>query len=305
MKRNHMLVILLSAIWSTHFLLANHLNKIINPFVTGFVIRFGTLVILTALALGGGRFQGLFQTGRAKWKLVCVGALGFLLDATSFIGFRYSNADSGTVLLKTDILMANLIAILVYKQRFRIRDWFFTATVLLGVFLVMEVNPASLQFKIYDVFFILSALFVTLNAFLIQHIQRTHNTPNHVIAYYNNFYTLILFTIVMVTTGYSRELANVAGNRPLFLFSTAAACTQTLIYIVYYRCLASLPVYLVKILLLLIPVFAILFNAAYYWRVPTISHFIGSILVLGSAFAILYSGETSKTNASESRAEAL
>ncbi|MDR1519868.1 MAG: EamA family transporter, partial [Planctomycetota bacterium] len=218
--------------------------------------------------------------------------LGFLLDATSFIGFRYSNADTGTVLLKTDILMANLITILVYKQRFRPRDWFFTATVLLGVFMVMEVDPATLRFQFFDVFFILSAFFITLNAFLIQHIQRTYGTPNHVIAYYNNFFTLVLFTLAMLAAGYGGDLARVAGDRTLFAVSAAAACTQTLVYIVYYRCLATLPVYIVKILLLLIPVFTIIFNAVHHWRLPGPIHFAGSILVLGGAFGILYSGKS-------------
>ncbi|MDR1536199.1 MAG: EamA family transporter, partial [Planctomycetota bacterium] len=113
MNGSHLLVVLVSGIWSAHFLLANALSKAINPFAIGFVIRLGTLIVLTALAAGSGRFGELFRLRGEGWKLVCVGLLGFLLDATSFIGFRYSNADTGTVLLKTDILMANLITILV------------------------------------------------------------------------------------------------------------------------------------------------------------------------------------------------
>ncbi len=291
MTRNHLLVVLLSGIWSAHFLLMSVLSKEVSPFTVGCVVRFGTLILLTAALLSRGKFGELFTLRGAGLKLLCVGLLGFLLDATSFIGFRYSNADTGTVLLKTDVLMANLITIMFYKQQFRRRDWFFTATVLVGVCLVLGVNPYDIHFQPFDVFFILSALFVTLNAFLIQHLQVKYGIPNQVIAYYNNLFTLLLFTTVMLAAGQQGDLAKVGGESRLFIIAGLGAVMQTLIYLVYYRCLAALPVYIIKILLLLIPVFTMLFNIVLHWRLPTAIHLVGSALVLGSAFGILYSGK--------------
>jgi Permeases of the drug/metabolite transporter (DMT) superfamily len=290
MNKNHFLVIFLSAIWAGQFLLIHAATQEISPFTTGVAVRFGTFIILSIALFCGGGLSRLLHLNGAGAKLFCVGVLGFLLDATSFIGFRYSSADTGTVLLKTDVLMANFMTIYICKHHFKKLDWFFTTTILVGVFLVLGINPYDLHFQPFDIFFILSAFFVTLNAFLIQHIQSRYGTPNTIIAYYNNLFTLILFAAVTTALGLWGELTGLGGNPTIVAILASGAVTQTLIYVFYYKCLARLPVYLIKILLLLIPVFSMLFNVLVMKRGLTWMHLAGSVMVLGSAFAILYFG---------------
>ncbi|MDR1518535.1 MAG: DMT family transporter [Planctomycetota bacterium] len=296
MNKNHLLAVLLAAIWAGHFLLMNSAAKIISPFITGAAVRFGTFLILTAMLMRSRSMGRLCRLDGAGAKLFCIGALGFLLDATSFIGFRYSNADTGTVLLKTDVIMANAMTIMIYRFHFGKLDWFFTATILVGVCLVLGVNPYDLHFQPFDIFFVMSAFFVTLNAFLIQHVQRRHGTSNTVIAYYNNLFTLLIFSAVASAAGLWGELAEIGRNRELLAVLALGAAAQTLIYVFYYKCLARLPVYLIKILLLLIPVFTMLFNVAVMGRRLTFMHLAGSVLVLGSAFGVLYFGRNRKAN---------
>lgn len=290
MNKNHFLVVVLAVVWAGHFLLMNSVTKQISPFTTGTAVRFGTFVILTAVLLWGKNLSLLYRLNGAGMKLFCIGVLGFLLDATSFIGFRYSNADTGTVLLKTDVLMANVITMVVYKHHFGKLDWFFTATVLVGVCLVLGINPYDLHFQPFDIFFVLSAFFVTLNAFLIQHVQKKYGTANTVIAYYNNLFTFLLFAVVATIVGVWSDLDGLTDRPGLLLMLIMGAVAQTLIYLFYYKCLARLPVWIIKILLLLIPVFTMLFNVIALRRPPTPMHIVGSVLVLGSAFGILYFG---------------
>ena len=290
MNKNHFLVVVLAAIWAGHFLLMNSATKIISPFTTGAAVRFGTFVILSAMLIYGRNLNQLYRLNGAGMKLFCIGVLGFLLDATSFIGFRYSNADTGTVLLKTDVLMANIMTIYICKYHFGKLDWFFTATILVGVCLVLGVNPWDLHFQPFDIFFVLSAFFVTLNAFLIQHVQSKYGTSNTVIAYYNNLFTFALFAAVTTVLGLWGELTGAGGNPELIALLAFGAVAQTLIYVFYYKCLARLPVYLIKILLLLIPVFTMMFNVLIMGRGLTPMHIFGSFLVLGSAFGVLYFG---------------
>jgi drug/metabolite transporter (DMT)-like permease len=294
MNKNHFLVVLLSAIWAGYFLLMNSATKAISPFTTGAAVRFGTLIILTSMLMRSRATGLLYRLDGAGAKLFCIGVLGFLLDATSFIGFHYSNADTGTVLLKTDVIMANALTIMICRVHFGKLDWLFTVAILVGVCLVLGVNPYDLRFQPFDIFFVLSAFFVTLNAFLIQHVQCRHGISNTVIAYYNNLFTLLMFSVAASAAGSWGELAEIGRNRELLIILALGAAAQTLIYVFYYKCLARLPVYLIKILLLLIPVFTMLFDVVVMGRHLTFIHLAGSVLVLGSAFGVLYFGRNRK-----------
>lgn len=289
-KKKYLPTISLAAIWSLQFVLFSLINKKISPFATGSMVRLGTFLILTAIMLWNREFFSLFHLPRqVVYKLVLVGILGFLLDVTSFIGFQYSNAATGTVLLKTDVLMANMFSIVLYKEKFRFRDWLYTLTMLAGVFLVLNINPASMTFKVFDLFFLLSAFFVTLNAFLIKHIQQKLGLSNNIIAYYNNFFAFLLFTLAMLFTGHQGDVAAVLRNPDLFSLIALCGLTQTLVYVFYYKGLAALPVWIVKSILLLIPVFTMIFNLVFFGQSPSFIHITGSVLVLASAGGLIYS----------------
>jgi len=287
-KKQYAVVILLALIWSLNFISMGIVNKEINPFSTGSMVRFFTLIILTLIIIVKKQHLSLVMLNGAMPKLLCIGALGFLLDLTSFIGFQHSDSSTGTILLKTDVVIANILTILIFKQKFTKKDWFFTFTMLFGVCLVLGINPLSLSFKIYDIFFILSAVFVTLNAFLIQHVQKKHNIANHVIAYYNNLLTFLFFTVSMIITNNTFNLFKAVNNNGIIMLVLAGSITQTLVYMLYYKSLAKLPVWIIKVILLLIPVFTMLINITLFKQLITLTHFIGTILVIVSAAGIIH-----------------
>lgn len=282
-------VLLLALVWAGYYRAVDIANKALSPFVTGLVIRLCVFVLLTAALLAGRRLGALFRVGRAWPWLVAIGCMGFLLDVTAFMGFRLSDASTGTVLLKTDVLMVNALSALLYKERLRARDWIFSALMLAGVVLVLGIRPADLTLRTTDVFFLLSALFVSINAFLIRHVQakRDWAVSNDTIAFYNNFITMLCFLVMILLAGADGEWASMAQSPALSLALLAGSVGQFLVYKLYYKALREVPVWQVKSLLLLIPVCTVITGWLFFGERPDALRLAGMGLVLLSAAAML------------------
>ena len=197
-------LILLAFIWGCYYVASQQAVKSMSVFTVGIVIRFLTMLLLLIIMGAKGELKLLFKVQGILPRLLLIGLLGFLLDLTAFVGLTLSPAGSGTALLKCDIIFVNLISAIIYKRRFSKFDWVYTLIMLFGVFMVMGVSITNFSFgNSGDIFFILSALFVSINAFVIKSVQLDKNNPaaDNVIAFYNNFVTMLLFTITAVFMG--------------------------------------------------------------------------------------------------------
>jgi drug/metabolite transporter (DMT)-like permease len=225
----------------------------------------------------------LFKVKGILSKLLLIGVLGFSLDITAFIGLRLSSAANGAVLLKADVLFANLITIFFLKERFSYRDWLYTGGVLLGVGLVVNIDLVNFRFEgIGDIFFLLSAFFVSLNAFVIKSVQldRVNPASDNVVAFYNNFITMGIFSIIFFLSDKGASLPTVRENSFLVLPLLYAGAMQTFIYLLYYFNLRRLPVWLVKITLLMMPVFATIISFLLLKEGLKLIQVLGMIIVL-------------------------
>lgn len=85
--------------------------------------------------------------------------------------------------------------------------------------------------------------------------QRSPVNPvsNRVIAYYNNFITMLFFLATAAAMRTFDQFARIGSSRTLALALLIAGLGQTLVYIVYYYNLSHFPVWLVKIFLLFMP----------------------------------------------------
>ncbi len=256
-KKSSGLLLTLSLIWSLYYIFSQKLVAAVTSFPSGFVIRVLTFFILIVISLASGQIKDL-KPPPAKMMLVMVliGLLGFLLDFTAFLGLRYSSAGGGTVLLKTDVLMAALISAVVFKEKFRLWDIGAIVMMFCGVLLTMNVFQLQLS-GVNDLFFILSAFFVTLNAFVIRWAMHHPKTPvkGITIGFYNNFYAMLLFGLAVLISGTGGDLATGIVQPGVWAIALMAGLGQSLIYVFYYASLDRQPVWLVKVFLLLIPVF--------------------------------------------------
>jgi drug/metabolite transporter (DMT)-like permease len=217
--------------------------------------------------------------------------LGYLLDVTAFIGLSLSEAGSGTALLKCDILFVNLIAMFIYKQKFSKVDWACTFVMLFGVLMVMKVDFANFSLgNAGNIFFILSALFVSINAFVIKSVQKHKTCPaeNNVIAFYNNMVTMVLFTLTAIFTGTIGQLKTIPSNKALITALIFAGLGQTLVYIFYYRNLKRFPVWLVKVFLLFMPIVVSIISFVLFDDRMVLNQYMGMAIVLIGALGILF-----------------
>ncbi len=283
-------MLILPVIWGSYYVASQRLVGYTSVFTSGVGIRFLTMILLTVIMWRRKELALLFQI-RGVWKrLLLIGTFGFLLDLTAFIGLSMSSAASGTALLKCDVLMVNILSIIIYKQKFTWKSWGFTFVMLFGVVLVMGIDLSS--FQIGDpgnIFFLLSAFFVSLNAFVIKSVQLDKKNPvcDDVVAYYNNIVTMFYFAGTSFIMGTLGQLQLVFQEREVGLTLLLAALGQTLIYVVYYYNLRNYPVWLVKTFLLLMPLVSTLITFVLFQERMILEQYLGMAVVMAGAFGIL------------------
>lgn len=284
--KKYSVVILLAFVWAAYYYSLGISNKQISPFATGVFIRLCVFILLTAVLAATGQLGLLRVERRLLPRLALIGCMGFLLDITAFIGTRYGSSATGSILLKTDVIMVGLLSAALEKKRLSGREWMLTGTMLVGVALVLGIQPGNMALHPTDLCFLLSAFFVSVNAFLIRSAQR-EGVGNNVIAWYNNFVTLLFFAAALPLAGAAQDFAAAFRAPGLLAALAVGALGQFFIYIFYYRALRDLPVWNVKVVLLLIPLITMLFDLVFTGMRPAPSRLAGAAIVLMSAFFVI------------------
>ena len=260
-----------------------------SALLAGFLLRTAALVFLTLQLLLDGNFSRLFHQGKAVRILVVIGVFGFLLDLFANLGYAGGSLSTGTALLKTDVLMVNLVTVILYHKKLYISDWLGTLVMLAGVLLVLGVDFGGMELHPTDLFFLLSAACVTANAFIIKTAQEKYHEDADMISYYNNFVVLLLFGGTAAAAGQLRFAAPDFG--PAFWALVAlGGLAQTGIYFFYYRNLKHFEVWLVKLYLLLMPVLSCFIGVFFLDESLTTKKMLGILVVLAGAAVILQRG---------------
>lgn len=289
-------LLLIAVIWGCYYVASQQTIKgfaedgHMSQFPTGIVIRFLTMILLTIIMWRKGELKLLLKVEGILLRLLLIGVLGFLLDITAFIGLSLSPAGSGTALLKIDIIFINLISMIIYKTKFKKMDWLCSLIMLFGVFMVMGVDFKNFSFgDVGNIFFILSALFVSINAFVIKSVQLDEKNPaaDNVIAFYNNFVTMILFIGAAFIHNDLVLLPKLTQDTGLLIAALCAGLGQTGIYLVYYYDLRRFPVWIVKVFLLLMPIVSTIVSFILFGDTMQPNQLIGMFIVLAGAFGIL------------------
>ena len=260
-----------------------------SALLAGFLLRTAALVFLTLQLLLDGSFSRLFHQGKAVLILVTIGVFGFLLDLFANLGYAGGSLSTGTALLKTDVLMVNLVTVILCHKKLYVSDWLGTLVMLAGVLLVLGVDFGGMELHPTDLFFLLSAACVTANAFIIKAAQEKYHEDADMISYYNNFVVLLLFGSTAAAAGQIRPAA--MDFSPAFWALIAlGGLAQTGIYFFYYRNLKHFEVWLVKLYLLLMPVLSCFIGIFFLNESLTAKKMLGILVVLAGAAGILQRG---------------
>ena len=273
--------------WSIYYAVSKVMVSVTgSPYLAGFLLRSAALLFLTAQLLLDRNFARLFHQGKAVLILVVIGVFGFLLDLFANLGYALGALSTGTALLKTDVLMVNLVTVILYHKKLYLSDWIGTLVMLFGVLLVLGVDFGGMRLNPTDLFFILSAMCVTANAFIIKTAQERFHEDADMISYYNNFVVLVLFGSSAAFAGDLRLPAadTINGFWWLVLLGGLA---QTGIYFFYYRNLKHYEVWVVKLYLLLMPVVSCFIGVLFLGEELTLKKSLGILVVLLGAAVIL------------------
>ena len=288
---NALMMLAMVLAWSIYYSVSKWMvDRTGSAYLTGFLLRSFALVFLTVQLLGDGSFRRLFRQGRALFVLLLIGVFGFLLDLFANLGYAGGSLSTGTALLKTDVLMVNLVTVALYRQRLYLTDWLGTGIMLLGVLLVLGVDFSGLRFSPSDLFFLASAACVTANAFIIKTAQSKYGADADVISYYNNLVVLVLFAVFSFSRGDLRLPAG-GADRDFWLLAALGGLAQTGIYFFYYRNLRSHEVWVVKLWLLLMPVLSCFIGVVFLEEALTLTKLLGILIVLLGAGFILLRGK--------------
>ena len=291
--------------WTAYYAVSKYMVGVTgSPYATGFLLRMAALVFLSAQLAATGGFKELLRQGRATVILVIIGVFGFLLDLFANLGYAAGGSlGTGTALLKTDVLMVNLLTVAIYRKRLYATDWIGSILMLFGVLLVLGLDFSEISFRPTDLFFIASAACVTANAFIIKAAQDRHGQKADTISYYNNFVVLLLFAAFAVSRG---DLAALKPSEtPGFWWLAAlGGLAQTGIYFFYYRNLRRHEVWIVKLWLLLMPVLSCIVGILFLDEKLTAWKLVGIGVVLFGAMIILLRGRLHPENKQPKREDA-
>lgn len=285
--RNPLMILGMIVSWSVFYAISKVLVDATGSAVAaGAALRLFALVFLTAQLVFDKEVHLLFHQGRTAWVLLLIGVFGFLLDLFANLGYAGGSLSTGTALLKTDVLMVDLVTVALCHKKLYATDWLGTGVMLLGVLFVLGVDFRGMEIHLTDLFFLLSAACVTANAFLIKSAQTHPQTDSDMISYYNNFVVLLLFSVSCGVTGAltPERLAVLAKLWPLAVLGGLA---QTGIYFFYYRNLKHFEVWQVKLYLLLMPILSCFIGVAFLGETLTSSKILGILIVLAGAALIL------------------
>lgn len=283
-------LLFLNVVWSS-FYVANRFSLIkLSPIFVGVSVRLLALILLMIFIFLKGYQRNLLEIRVVFPKLFLIGILGFSLDITAFLGLQLSTATNAAILLKSDVLFTNLISIMIFKRKFSKADWCLTAMILLGTLFVIDIDFSNFQLNgIGDLFFILSALFVALNGFIIKSVQtdKRVKVKDTTVAFYNNLITFIIFLFIFLLFERKLPIQTIENNAVLIFSLIYTGIMQTAIYILYYYNLRILPVWIVRITLLIMPVFASLIGFFLLGETLKAIQILGMIVVLLSTMGII------------------
>jgi drug/metabolite transporter (DMT)-like permease len=278
MKYSYLL--LLSFVWGMYYIFNKIAVQYADVFTVGIFIRVLVFIILCFILFFRKRIKELKIIKVAFKELFLIGFLGFLLDIFAFLGLNYSTASNGSLLLKSDIFFTDIISLFL-GLRFTSFDLFGSISMILGILLVLNVDFANLSFNFGDIFFILSALFISLNAFLIIYVQKKYKIKNMIIAFYNNFFAMLFF--IFISYKFSNRFFEFKGT----IFLLLAGICQFLIYILYYYNLHKFPIWIVRTFLLFTPVFVTIIGTLFLNEKMIFVQIIGIFLILFGGFIII------------------
>jgi len=254
--------------------------------VAGFWIRVVAITFILGVILLRGESRALVRPGRKVLYALLVGSVAFTLNFCGLVGLKFTTISDGAIITKLDVLFTLLASRLILKEKMTPTDWVGTVVMTLGTVLIMWDGIVNFELRLVgDLLFVLVALCLTFNAFVIK--TKLSEMPNPIIAAYNSSVTFVGFTVLMLCTGGVREVGVFFSKAGVFWMTVVCGVSVGVLFVLYYRALSNLPFWLVRVLLLFVPAFAILIDCVFVGRSLDVTDIVGACTVAGGAGLVI------------------
>ena len=287
MKR--ILLPLMVIAWSIYYILCDILIDVLgSPYFVGLLLRTITFVGLTIFLLLGQKMKFKIKEPKHFVAIITTAVLAFVFDCLINIGLQYSSATSGTALLKTEMVFVLLFSWFLNKRKLCARDAVIALSMSAGSFMIVLGNLHSWRVDWWSLLFVLSAMLNSICAFSIKKIQEKCDIGSYQIVYINNTISLLLYLVAEFVFDGSVFL-NITQMYQSNLWLVGAVCgiCQMTLMLTYYSALSKYPVWIVKAILLLIPIITLFLNVLFSSERITLVQVIGIGITLFSAFILI------------------
>ena len=213
-----------------------------------------------------------------------MGTIAVVINFSSFAALKLTTATNSALLLRLDLLFVVLIGQACGLERINLRALLTIPMMLAGLILLTEAHHFGCSSHLVgDVMVVVAALGLAVNAFVVRRIlQRMDEAAA---AFYNTIFTLVGFTALASYEGFavSREIA----DQPeawwwLIGLGIIAGVKAPL----YYAALRQMPVWKLRMFLLLSPLLVALAEWALWGITLHVSQWLGAALLLGCALVL-------------------
>lgn len=263
------------------------LLKDLNPWLLGLSNSGIGAIFLFLFILGKGGFQEIRRAKGHLTVLIFIGLMGSLYNLGTLMGLKHSTAVNASILLRADIMFSIILGWVFLKERLSLFDFLGIGLMMLGSFLIMKIGILGLQFRWRgDSFFLLATLALSVNAMMIKRLL-LDEIPGRIIAVFNATINVIFFATFTLILEQYHNLRFFSEREIFFLVPTLGLLTG-ITYLLYYGALTHIPIWLVRILMLLIPIFTAVIGYTILAEVINQGQLYGMILTIVGGILILY-----------------
>lgn len=276
-------------VWGIEYPLMCRATRAVGFLATG-AVMFGIAAALLGLTLLLRRVRkpaGVLPAQRRipyGWLLL-IGLVSVMVNFLGLWATKLTSPVNVATLHRTDILFSFLLSAFIFREVLERNAFLFLPVMLVGVCLLTGIFVQSPELgRPGDFIIIISAFFVSLNAFIIKRIVQ--HTSGLVVGFWNSAGNSITFfcSALVVSRG-----QNPFGQFPrgIWLILVLLGSLSYVFFATYNRALRFLPVWEVRLLCLAVPAVAAIFAWVLYREILTGWQTLGMILVSGGAAGII------------------
>jgi len=279
-------LIFLTAIVSGFSIFINKFGvKFTNPYVFTFLKNGLVFLILFGIMFFLKELDMFKKIKKQDWKkLIAIGFIGgsvpFLLF---FKGLSITTSAKAGFIHKTMFLYVAILAYFFLKERFNVKFFIATITVVVGNFLFLKLSWQP--FNAGDLMIFIATIFWATENTLSKHVLI--DIPSKVVAFSRMFFGSIFILIFLVATGNIKDLFVL--NAPQIVWSIVPTAFLVLYLLFWYEGLKHVPATLATSILLLGSPITTLLNVIYAGAVLNLQQVVGMVMLVGGIVVFLYS----------------